>query len=289
MPVTNTGYRRNHLTFLLLALAVLLGFSSLVQAQSSATRTERFGFRHVGPGAVADSNATFAIGMSLDGNTTFVDNARISDNISITGLVRPEPGHVGQIADVFVVDRFNITEFTMRVPGGDYIPWNGNVSALVPFLDDVVLTDSHLVELYAGLLSRAGDHRMFLGYRPADGVLRYNIIGHPLNITTQSAREQAEEFFPEKISANIVQTACIACHRSGGSGQGTLHTFVFPSNPNHLSINFSQFENLVTARGREYVLSKVQGGLGHGGGAQLSSASQEYRDLDAFLQLLEQL
>ena len=286
MPLTIT--RPNLTTRLLLfALTVLLGFSNLAYAQ----RSELAGVRHAGPGAADDSNATFAIGMSLDGNATFVTSARVSDAVSITGLLRPEPIHVGQTADIFVVDRFNITTFSMRLPDGSYVPWNGNVAALVPYREDQMLTSEVLVELYSGMLGNAGDHRMFVGYLPADGILRYNLIGHRVDITAQSAREQAVEFFPDRISTNIVQvpSSCIFCHVSGGIAAGrALHTFVPTNDPDHLSRNFAQFENLVNARGRQYVLGKVVG-TGHEGGAVLSINSQEYRDLDTFLQLLEQL
>jgi hypothetical protein len=280
---------RPALNIFLITMVMLPGLSAPAFGQTTA-RKELAGGRHAGPGAVTESNATYAIGLSLDGGATFVETARLADTISITGIIRPEPEHVGQTADIFIVDRINIANFEMRTQDGVYVPWNGNVASLIPWRENQVLTNEFPVEIFTGTLGVAGDHRLFLGYLPADGILRYTPTAHRIDITTQSAREQAEEFFPEAISTNIVQAACIACHVSGGAAQGlALHTFVRVSNANHLTVNFNQFENLVMQRGRQHVLSKVLGGLAHGGGQQLVQNSQEYRDLDSFLTLLEQL
>jgi hypothetical protein len=247
------------------------------------------GVRHVGPGQIGDTNATFALGLTTDNGATFVTTALNTDAHKIVGIVRPEAAHVNQAAKIFVVERLAVG-FQMRNVSGNFVPWNGVVAQLVPYRDNEVLGANHTVDYFNGTLT-PGEHRFFIGYQAADGILRYTNIAHVVTITTgKTARELAMDAFTANISANIVQGRCIACHVAGGQAQGqSIHTFVPTSNPNHLSINFTQFENLLKARGRTFVLAKVRGENLHVGGVQLTANSQDYRNLDAFLQLLEKL
>ena len=267
------------------AMILLLCVSSGAIAQ----RKELIGVRNVSSGA-ADSNATYAIGLSLDNGATFVETARATDAVSISGIIRAEPGNVGQKANIYIVALANGTSWVMRNSAGVYVPWDGSVPALTPFLRDQTLTASFNVEIFVGTLGVLGTHSLFLGYLPADGILRYTPTAHRITITNQTIRDQAVAKFAASISNNIVQTSCIACHVNGGSADGVaLNKFVTTANPSHLSTNFSQFENLVKARGRSLILSKVRGGNLHGGGAILLQGSTDYTNLDQFLLLLEKL
>jgi len=273
--------------FHLLAFAACVCLSLSSQAQTIAP-TEVRGAIFDRTALGADTNATFAIGLTRDNGSTFDTTARLSDTVRITGTIRPETALVGQTADIFLVDRVN-GAFTMRNQDGNYVSWNtGAIRDLVPFRDNATLGASMEVDFYNGTLGASGEHKLFLGYMPADGQLRYTPVPHKITVTEQSARDQAQELFASKVSANVVQSRCILCHVSGGSAAGSLHIFVRTSNANHLTINFSQFETLVNQRGRSYVLSNVTGGQGHGGGVQLTTGMQEYKDLDTMLQLLEQ-
>jgi hypothetical protein len=271
---------------------LLLGLGSLASAQTTTSPRELVGVRHDGPGRVIDSNATFTIGLTRDGGTTYLDSARTTEDVEIRGVIRPEAAHVGQSADVFVVDRINLTSFKMRTQDGVFVDWNGSISALIPYRENVMLTDNLAVDVFTGRLGTSGDHRLFLGYIPTDGVLRYTPTAHRITITEQTVLEQANALFSSTISPNIVQTpaGCISCHVNGGVADGlSLQIFVTSSNSSHLSLNFSQFQSLVNQRGRQLILSKVTGGEGHAGGVVLSASSQEYKDLEQFLLLLEDL
>ncbi len=273
-----------------LILAVMVSVSTGAQAQGA--RQERTGSTHTGPNQFIVSPATFAIGMSLDGGFTYADVARVGDVVSITGIIRPDPAHIGQKANIVVVERSDDNVFTMRVPGGAYTSWaDGKIASLAPYAVDQTLTPEMDVELFTGQLGVTGGKRLFLGYIPADGRLRFNAVGARVDVMpAQNARDDAMAMFVSSISNNIVQTNCIACHTSGGAADGlTLHKFVFASNPDHLSINFAQLENLVDTRGSAYVLSKVQGGSAHVGGAVLLPGSVDYNNLAVFLTLLEGL
>ena len=175
---------------------LLLSISSLTQAQTS-TMTELAGVRHAGQGLVANSNATFAIGMSLNGGLTFVNTARTTDPVIIYGTIRPEPAHIGQKADFFLVDIVNdggnLATWTQRTTAGRWQSWNGEISSLAPFLAGRTLTAATEITseiLYAGFLG-AGEHRLYLGYRPADGILRYTPNAKIIIIAAQSPASTA--------------------------------------------------------------------------------------------------
>ena len=260
-----------------------------VQAQTRTSPTEVAGGRFDGPGSIGDSNATFAIGLSRDGGTTFEDSARLTDSVSIVGIIRPEAAQIGQIADLFIVDRVNGT-FTMRNSSGVYENWTtGQIADLVPFLPNQTLAGSMQVDIFTGQLGASGEHKLFLGYKATDGVLRFTPFPHIVNITEQSAIDQARELFDTNISPNLVQGVCIQCHVAGGQAAGLAQNiFVSTFNSNHLSLNFGIFQSLLNSRGRNFILQKTRGLQGHIGGAVLTTAMQEYKDLDTFLQLLEQ-
>jgi len=272
----------------LIGLILLLCVTNASFAQSTQLRVFS-GYRHDGPGRVIDSNATFALGMTRDG-VTYIDSAGLSETVIIRGEVHPEPVHTGQNADIFVVDRILSTgEFRMRTRDGVWVPWNVMVSTLVPFRENVALGDTVPVEMFSGTLGIAGEHRIFIGYRPhVDGVLRYHTSGLPLTITEQSGtpREQAYSLFVSTISPNIVATRCIACHVPGGSAPSVGAYSLRAPPESNLQSNFETFRALVQLRGVAFILSKATGGSNHSGGVQLTAGTAEYRSFENFLNLL---
>jgi hypothetical protein len=273
----------------LFSLILLCGACGLASAQSSSMQILT-GFRHDGPGRVLSSSSTFALGMTRDG-TTFVDSASVADTVQIRGEVRPEPAQVGQTADIFVVDRLlGTNEFRMRTRDNVWVPWNVMVSTLVPFREDVPLTNAVPVDMFTGTLGTAGQHRLFLGYMPADGILRYHVNGLPITITAQgqSARDQAFSLFTSNISPNIVASICIACHVNGGSAPSVGAYSLRTPPENNLQANFDIFRSLVQLRGASFVLSKASGGNEHSGGVQLASGSAAHQNFAQFLNLLSQ-
>ena len=107
--------------------------------------------------------------------------------------------------------------------------------------------------------------------------------------------ESAWDVFQASISQPIVQAKCVNCHYSGGTGSPALQ-FVRPSNADHEMTNFEQFESYV-AEGHDghdhedndnvaLILDKVRGRAEHGGQQQIADGSQEFMDLERFLNLL---
>jgi hypothetical protein len=273
-------------------LAILFSFSGQALAQSTTLQTLQ-GSRHDGPGRVATSASTFAVGITRDNGATFVSTASVADTVQIRGEIRPEPANVGLAADIFVVDRLLDTgAFLMRNQAGVWVPWGATVSTLVPFLEKVTLTTALSVDMFSGTLGTAGNHRIFLGYLPPDGILRYHTSGLPVTITaqsqTQTPQQQANALFAAKISPNIVPQ-CAACHFPGTTIAPTAsHTFVDGNGSAELTSNFNSFKSLLTLRGKAFILAKVRGDNSHQGGQIFSANSQSYRDLDEFLTLLGQ-
>lgn len=163
----------------LISIVVLLSLTGLSFAQTTLG-----GYRHDGPGRVAPSTSTFSVGVSRDNGATFVSTATVGETVLIRGEIRPEAANVGQPADIFVVARLlDNNTFLMRTSSGAWVSWNGTVSQLQPFRRNEVLDAVEPLDLFTGTLATAGDHRLFLGYMSADGILRYHVSGLPLNIT----------------------------------------------------------------------------------------------------------
>jgi hypothetical protein len=103
----------------------------------------------------------------------------------------------------------------------------------------------------------------------------------------------ARQFFTDNISMPIVQSKCINCHTSRGTApsQGARLILVTNSNSNHSSINHEAFITLGDVLGStdlsDYVTSKASGQLGHGGGRQISSGTQDLLNLETYLNLIE--
>ncbi len=277
----------------LVAAGALLGFTGQLFAQGT-TLTTLQGSRHAGPGAVTSSSSTFGVGITLDNGATYVSTASVSQTVQIRGEVRPEAADVGLLGDIFVVDRqlngpgTSDDVFLMRNQSGTWVSWNVQVATLVPFLEDQTLDAVETVNMFTGTLGTVGDHRIFLGYLPPTGALRYHTSGLAVTITaaqTQTPQAQATALFASKISPNIVQNICISCHIANGAA-GNVHTFLPGSGQAQLDANFLVMDNLLSM-GKVTLLARVRG-VNHTGGAVLNQGTTDYNDFEQFLTLLEQ-
>ncbi|MEI7949523.1 MAG: hypothetical protein WCI66_04695 [Gammaproteobacteria bacterium] len=234
------------------------------------------------------TTASFAVGLTLDSGLTYTGTAQVSDKISIIGKVRPEAAHVGQLGDLYVVDFVNGT-WTMRNRDGIYVPWSFQIPDLVPYKEQVRLTTDNQVDVYTGSLGISGSHRIYIGYKPQGGLLYYSPAPKLLTFTQVSATDQAYSAFVSSISPNIVQSRCVLCHVKGGAAEaaGAYHIFQIPL-ATSLETNFKIFQNLVSLRGVNYILTKVSGGNSHGGGVQLTANSVDYKEFQNFLTLVAQ-
>ena len=103
---------------------------------------------------------------------------------------------------------------------------------------------------------------------------------------------EAEAAFHDKISEPIAQAKCITCHVQGGFSGHTRLVLVPSTEADHEATNLQRFRNLVDAvesdGGAAYILNKVQGMPFHGGGIQLPADSNNFRNMEHFLELLEE-
>lgn len=94
--------------------------------------------------------------------------------------------------------------------------------------------------------------------------------------------------FVDNVSDDVLQSICIACHVFRGLAADTRLVYVRASNPDYHSLNYQQWVQLALDENdvSNYVLRKVQGMNGHGGGVQAPLGSDAYIALENFLQLL---
>ena len=107
--------------------------------------------------------------------------------------------------------------------------------------------------------------------------------------------ESAWDVFVASVSQPVVQATCVNCHVAGGTGSPALR-FVPSSNADHEMTNFGQFESYV-GEGHDghdhednsnvtWILAKIRGMQNHGGGVVVTDGSQEFMDMERFLNLL---
>ena len=94
--------------------------------------------------------------------------------------------------------------------------------------------------------------------------------------------------FQESVSPNVVQTNCINCHVVRGFAQNTRLVFEDSDSSDHRARNRRTFASFLGQHptGVDWILGKVQGRNGHGGGPRLDADSDEFKELERFLTLL---
>ena len=122
--------------------------------------------------------------------------------------------------------------------------------------------------------------------------------GHMTNLSTAPVRgarggatqepQTAEAVFRQLISGPIVQSKCITCHVEGGASGNTRLVFVPETDPDHEATNLQVFKDFLDEEeaGASYILNKIQGALGHGGGIQVAAGTGDYVNMERFLSLL---
>ncbi|MES2606486.1 MAG: hypothetical protein V4603_16245 [Pseudomonadota bacterium] len=168
--------------FVSVFIAVLMSLpaTTTVMAQG-ATVTELGGLRVPPPGSSGvDTNATFAIGLTADNGLSWRNGTTPTEAIRIVGKVRPEASQIGQQADIYLVVKTGAV-FLMRKSDGSFVQWSGSMNELVPYRAQTTLTADTEVDLYSGKLGVSGQYQLFIGYRSADGVLRYSPRPFTLN------------------------------------------------------------------------------------------------------------
>ncbi len=260
---------------------LLLSFCTVVCAQPLA------GARHTGPGTVDASSALFDITLARLGESAPATEALVGELVWVQGAIRPEAAHVGAAADLYAVHLHAGTGFTMLDAAGRFTPWSGKVADLVPARHVTQLGTLENLTIFAGNLGLSGAHRLYLGYRPADGQLRYTPAPRLINVTNETPLDAARALYAARIAPDILPL-CLRCHYAGGTAPTAVHVFTDLANPAHMELNIEQFRLLLQPpRGRDHVLSKVQGGRTHGGDVVVPANGDDFLALERFLVLLD--
>ena len=90
--------------------------------------------------------------------------------------------------------------------------------------------------------------------------------------------------FETNISS-VIQGKCVACHKSGGAAGSTSLVYVSDSTAGYKQTNYDTLKSYIDAGNGNTLLNKGRG-VGHGGGQQFSSDSQEFSDFSDFVDLL---
>ena len=277
-------------------IIILMGVAFVSSAQEVLPREINAARNIRGIGTTLDTNTRFTLEMRISGSEALVDTVNLQDSVEITTQINPEQEDIGELADIILVSAHPQTGFTMRNEDGNFVPWNGVVPDLVPFQEQVPLSDGMEVEILSGELGVSGDHRLFVGFLIRGDTLYFTpqALKFTIHEAPQStAREQALELFETRVSPNIIHSdpgLCIQCHIAGGLAdiRGAFHKFVSTTNSDHLSINFEILDQLNQLRGSQFILAKVQGGNAHGGLQRLVVGSDDFNDLAEILDLLTQ-
>ncbi len=114
--------------------------------------------------------------------------------------------------------------------------------------------------------------------------------GHLTNLSTAPARganATSTEVFEALVAAPVLESKCVNCHVEGGASGTTRLVFVSTANSDHRALNRQAVENFVATveHGAALLLEKIQG-IGHGGGEQVASGSEDFDNVVWFLDLL---
>lgn len=101
-----------------------------------------------------------------------------------------------------------------------------------------------------------------------------------------SSSVSSADFYTSAVEIPIVQGKCAVCHNSAGPSKNT--NLIFNVGDDQATNNYAIFETFVenTENATSYLLNKAVGAQGHGGGEQITAASQEYANLQTFLNTL---
>ncbi|MBT4521406.1 MAG: DUF1588 domain-containing protein [Halieaceae bacterium] len=99
----------------------------------------------------------------------------------------------------------------------------------------------------------------------------------------------AEEHFADNLADAVLSASCLECHVEGGVADlgGARLIFESEAGPGQNAANSAAFEDFLSSveNAEALILSKIRG-VGHGGGNVFSSFTDQYRDIEIFLDLL---
>jgi hypothetical protein len=245
----------------------------------------------------ATTTAKFFGGAAVRGVNAFPTSLQSSDDISVQLEILPEISHVGAAGNGYVLAIVGGVQFALTGDGSwqlfdGTVPGLGLVARFSALANSQVLTVDSVVSLIdqPGVTSadNAVQFLVFAAYDTAAKPGELFFSGTPAGFAVVTAPTvSALELFQTTIEQQIIQPRCVVCHVAGGVADNTGLIYR-RSSATSAANNFAQLESFVASRSdaKNYILTKSTGGLGHGGGAQLSSASTQFANFSTFLDAL---
>ena len=154
--------------------------SILGKTITESSKSEVMGIRSVS----GDSSARFALSMTKNGECGHSAEALTTDSLKISVSITPEEAQLDKTFDIFLVLSLN-SQLLILSSTGELIPFTGNIADLVPFIDDVKLSQSFEFTLFEGQLSPAIDINLFVGYMTSDGEFVFTPAPLELKVKTE--------------------------------------------------------------------------------------------------------
>lgn len=139
-----------------------------------------------------------------------------------------------------------------------------------------------------------GQGKWQLNVRSEQPIMAMSLLGSPTghltNLSTAPGRgagATASEVFEALVAAPVLESKCVNCHVEGGASGTTRLVFVPTTNTDHRARNLDAIKTFVATveDGAALLLDKIQG-IGHGGGEQVPTDSEEFDNVAWFLDLV---
>lgn len=150
-----------------------------------------------------NSQASFSLGMQVQGQEGYYGTAELSDSISISGNILVDPSARSLSGDIYVVISSG-ENFFMRTPEGGFAGWDGVATNLIPAQAGVSLSDTIDVDIFSGVIGSSLDMNVYLAYRPSQSTLiTYTAI--PANFQITDSSDAAPQFYSPAPLVEAVQ------------------------------------------------------------------------------------
>ncbi|MDA1369672.1 MAG: hypothetical protein O2971_02780 [Proteobacteria bacterium] len=238
----------------------------------------------------APTTARFFGGASADNGSSFASSFGYDQAIDVDTEIQVESSHVNTMGNLYVFIVWDGLYF-QRVESGDYEIWDlslPNLQAAFPAKTLQASEPINIVNDVAFGPAGVSDTTLaiFLAYdsMAAPGEIFYS--GAPLSVAIESEQTTAAslQLYVDTISSPIIQAKCIICHQVGGVATDSALHYVNSGVANFQTTNYNTLVNYIknVPNGSSEILSRPQG-MNHTGGVQLTPSSQDFLNLQAFV------
>lgn len=145
---------------------------------ADALRTESLGWDEI---AQQPSSAVFGLGVRKLDHCGYTNQALPSDQIEMSVSITPDPEHVEQKFDIYLVADLPAGLFSLDIYG-DFHPFYGDIATLVPHREDIYLVESREISIFTGALNDELVMNLFIGFSTDGGDFVYTSTPLPFRI-----------------------------------------------------------------------------------------------------------